>query len=360
MSQTAGQTITRPAAPSFRDGADAFAADQADAPVHGATILGVEGLTLGPDERAFLREADPWGFILFDRNVESPDQLRRLTDDLRDAVGRDALVMTDQEGGRVQRLRAPHWTQWPAPLDSAADGVRAVELRHRLMGRELRAAGIDCTAAPCLDIARPDTHPFLRNRCFGQDAETVIRMGRAAAAGLLGAGVLPVVKHMPGHGRARVDSHHDLPSLDVPIEELAQTDFVPFRALSDLPIGMTAHIRLTQLDDRPATASAAAIALIRARIGFGGLLMSDDIGMNALAGPLAARAEAARHAGCDLVLHCNGTRDERATVISAAGRMTPPAASRAAAALARRGPPDDTDATALRDELQRLAARERG
>lgn len=323
-------------------------------PSHGATILGVEGLALGADERRFLREADPWGFILFARNVESPDQLRRLTGDLRDAVGRDAMVMTDQEGGRVQRLRAPHWTEWPAALDSAADGPRGVELRHRLMGQELRAVGIDADAAPCLDIADAATHPFLRNRCFGTDAATVARMGRAAADGLLAAGVLPIVKHIPGHGRTRVDSHHDLPVLDVPLEELETTDFAPFRALADMPIGMTAHIRLTQLDDRPATASTAAIALIRDSIGFAGLLMSDDIGMNALSGSLGQRSAAAIAAGCDVVLACNMSRAEFETVVAAAGRMSPQAMARSNAALARRSAPDAADPEALRAELAAL------
>lgn len=323
---------------------------------HGATILGVEGLLLSPDERAFVREADPWGFILFARNVADPDQLRRLTADLREAVGREALVMVDQEGGRVQRLRAPHWTDWPAAMDSAADGPRAVYLRHRLMGQELRAVGIDADAAPCLDIADHATHPFLRNRCFGTDAGTVALMGRAAADGLLAAGVLPIVKHMPGHGRTRVDSHHDLPVLDVGLDDLDATDFAPFRALNDLPLGMTAHIRLTQLDDRPATASPAAIRLIRERIGFRGLLMSDDIGMNALSGTPAERAAAAIAAGCDLVLACNLTRAEFEQVSEAAGRMTPEAQTRAEAALARRGPPDPASPADLRAELAALLA----
>ena len=323
---------------------------------HGATILGVQGLTLTRDERAFLRDADPWGFILFARNVDNPDQLRRLTADLREAVGRDALVMTDQEGGRVQRLRAPHWTDWPAALDSAADGPRVVELRHRLMGQELRAVGIDADAAPCLDIADAATHPFLRNRCFGTDAATVARMGRAAADGLLAAGVLPIVKHMPGHGRTRVDSHHDLPILDAALDDLDATDFAPFRALNDLPLGMTAHIRLTRLDDRPATASPAAIRLIRERIGFGGLLMSDDIGMNALSGTPAERTAAAIAAGCDLVLACNLTRDEFASVAAAAGRMTQAAAARADAALSRRTQPDAAAPAELRAELAALTA----
>lgn len=323
----------------------------------GATILGVEGLALGPDERAFLRDADPWGFILFARNVDNPDQLRRLTGDLREAVGRDAVVMTDQEGGRVQRLCAPHWTDWPAPMDSAADGARAVELRHALMGRELRAVGIDADAAPCLDIAGEATHPFLRNRCLGTDAETVAQLGRAAADGLLSAGVLPIVKHMPGHGRARVDSHHDLPVVDEPLETLDLTDFAPFRALADLPMGMTAHIRLTAVDSQPATASAAAIALIRDRIGFGGLLMTDDIGMNALAGSPGERAAAGIAAGCDLVLACNLTRSELVAVAAAAGTMTAAATRRAAAALDRRRTDPDQDTGQLRAELAAITRR---
>lgn len=325
-------------------------------PTHGATILGVEGLTLGRDERAFLQDADPWGFILFARNVDTPEQLRRLTADLREAVGRDALVMTDQEGGRVQRLRAPHWTDWPAPLDSARDGADAVRLRHRLMGRELRAVGIDADAAPCLDIAGDHTHEFLKNRCFGTDAATVTTMGRAAAEGLLAAGVLPIVKHMPGHGRALVDSHHQLPVLDSALDDLDASDFQPFRALNDLPLGMTAHIRLTQLDDRPATASPAAIRLIRDRIGFDGLLMSDDIGMNALSGTPAERTAAAIAAGCDVVLACNLTRAELEQVAAGAGRMTSYAQTRADRALARRTPPDQVGVAALHAELATLLA----
>jgi len=323
-------------------------------PTHGATILGVEGLTLGRDERAFLQDADPWGFILFARNVDTPEQLRRLTADLRETVGRDAVVMTDQEGGRVQRLRAPHWTDWPAPLDSARDGADAVRLRHRLMGRELRAVGIDADAAPCLDIAGDHTHEFLKNRCFGADAATVTTMGRAAAEGLLAAGVLPIVKHMPGHGRALVDSHHQLPVLNSTLDELDASDFQPFRALADLPLGMTAHIRLTQLDDRPATASPAAIRLIRDRIGFDGLLMSDDIGMNALSGTPAERTAAAIAAGCDVVLACNLTRAELEQVAAAAGRMTSHAQTRADRALARRTPPDQVDVAGLHAELATL------
>lgn len=321
----------------------------------GATILGgIAGPDLAPDERAFFQEADPWGFILFGRNVDTPDRLRRLTAELRDAVGRDAPVLVDQEGGRVQRLRAPHWTNWQAAADLAPAGERAVWLQHYLMGQELAAVGIDVDCAPCLDIATATTHPFLQNRCFGRDAEAVTALGRAAANGLLAAGVLPVIKHLPGHGRAHVDSHHDLPVIDAPLNELEHSDFLPFRALADLPLAMTAHIRLAALDGRPATASPPAIALIRERIGFDGLLMSDDIGMQALSGGFGERAGAAIGAGCDVVLSCNETIAQMTEIVEAAGRLTPRAAGRAQAALARREAETGHDPVALRAELVAL------
>lgn len=324
---------------------------------HNATILGgIAGTVLTSDERAFFRAADPWGFILFGRNVESPDQLRRLTADLRDAVGRDAVITTDQEGGRVQRLRAPHWTEWPAPLDQAAAGPRAMWLRYYLIGRELRDAGIDSNCAPTLDVAQTDTHPFLLNRCLGSDPATVAALGRAAADGLLAAGVLPVMKHMPGHGRAVADSHHGLPTVAADADDLDALDFAPFRTLNDLPMGMTAHIRFTALDDAPATASRRMIGLIRDKIGFDGLLMTDDITMNALSGHQGQRAAAAIAAGCDLVLHCNGDIASMEPVVAAAGAMTADATRRADAALARRLPPQDHDRAALLAEWRSLTA----
>ena len=324
---------------------------------HGATILGgIAGTSLTRSERDFFRSADPWGFILFARNVESPAQLRRLTADLREAVGRDAVITVDQEGGRVQRLRAPHWTDWPAPLDQAPAGPRAMWLRYALIGAELRDVGIDSNCAPTLDVAQPDTHPFLRNRCLGSDPDTVAHLGRAAADGLLAAGVLPVMKHMPGHGRAIADSHHHLPTVSAPASDLDRLDFAPFRALNDLPMGMTAHIRFTALDDTPATASAHMIGLIRQQIGFDGLLMTDDITMNALGGTEAERATASIAAGCDLVLHCNGTIAEMEPVVAAAGTMTPDACRRAAAALDQRRPAADLDRPSLRAEWRQLTA----
>ncbi|WP_374421791.1 beta-N-acetylhexosaminidase [Paracoccus sp. (in: a-proteobacteria)] len=321
----------------------------------GATILGgIAGPDLTTAERDFFRAADPWGFILFGRNIDTPERLRRLTADLRAAVGRDAPVLIDQEGGRVQRMRAPHWTDWPAPLDQAANGDRAIWLHHHLMARELQAMGIDADCAPVLDIARDDTHPFLKNRCLGTDAATVTRLGRIAADAMLVAGVLPVVKHMPGHGRAHVDSHKDLPVVDAPLAELLATDFAPFRALADLPMAMTAHIRFTAIDDAPATASRPVIDLIRRDLGFDGLLMSDDIGMQALSGSMAERAAAIVGAGCDLVLSCNESLAQMENIVAAAGQMTPGAQRRADAALALRRAPELADAAGLQAELAAL------
>ncbi|AUH32198.1 beta-N-acetylhexosaminidase [Paracoccus tegillarcae] len=322
---------------------------------HSATILGgIEGPDLTSAERDFFRSADPWGFILFGRNIDNPEQLRRLTGDLREAVGRDAVITIDQEGGRVQRMRAPHWAEWVPPLDQADLGARAMWLRYRLIGAELRAVGIDSDCAPTLDVAQAETHPFLRNRCFGSDPAQVAHLGRAAADGLLAAGVLPVVKHMPGHGRAVADSHKDLPTVTASLEELERVDFAPFRALADLPMAMTAHIRFAALDDQPATSSPRMIDLIRNRIGFDGLLMSDDITMNALPGSHAERAAATMAAGCDLVLHCNSTIAEMETVIAATGPMTDAALRRAAAALAMRQAPDAADLVALMAEYRDL------
>lgn len=319
-----------------------------------AAILGLAGTAVTPDEAAFFRDSAPWGFILFARNVDSPAQLARLTDALRATVGRDAPVFIDQEGGRVQRLRAPHWREWSPPLDfvtqAGAGAVRAVWLRHRIIAAELRAVGIDANCAPCLDLATPDTHPFLRNRCLSDDPATVATLGRAAADGLLAGGVLPVLKHIPGHGRATVDSHKGLPRVTAPRATLA-ADFAPFRALAGLPLGMTAHVVYDALDPTaPATLSPAAIAAIRTDIGFRGLLMTDDIGMGALSGSVATRAAAAIAAGCDLVLHCNGDLAEMQAVAAAAGPLT--ATARAEAALAARLAPDAVDIAALDAELK--------
>lgn len=324
----------------------------------GATILGCAGLTLGPEERAFFREADPWGFILFARNVETPAQVARLTADLRDAVGRDAPVLVDQEGGRVQRLRAPHWSEWLPPLeavrDAGAGAARMMWLRGRLIAAELRAVGIDSNCAPCLDIATEVTHPFLLNRCYGTEAGPVAQLGRALAEGHLAGGVLPVTKHMPGHGRASGDTHHDLPRVTAPRETLQAVDFAPFRDLADLPMAMTAHIVFSAYDEVPATCSPRMMQVMRQEIGFDGLIMSDDLNMQALSGSLGERAARAIGAGCDLALHCKGDLAEMQAVVAAAGRMTPAASRRADAALARRLPPEPADLAAFRAEHDAL------
>lgn len=307
-----------------------------------ATILGCLGPVLSRAEAAFFAEVAPVGFILFARNVETPDQVRRLTGDLRDAVGWQAPIFVDQEGGRVQRLRAPHWREWLPPLDQVAKAgpdraARSMYLRSYLIGREHLAIGIDGNCAPCADMARADTHPFLRNRCYGEDIETVVKISRAVAEGLSDAGVFPVMKHMPGHGLGTLDSHHDLPHVTASRAVLEQTDFAAFRALSDLHWGMSAHLVFERIDpDAPATLSPAMIRLIREEIGFDGLLMTDDLSMNALPGGIGDRAARARAAGCDVVLHCNGKPHEMEEVVTAAGDLDEAASKRLSRALGSR------------------------
>jgi beta-N-acetylhexosaminidase len=324
----------------------------------GAFILGCAGPRLSQDEAAFFRAADPLGFILFARNVETPDQLRRLTSDLRASVGRDAPVLIDQEGGRVQRLRAPHWREWLPPLEQVAragpDAARSMYQRYRIIAEELRAVGIDANCAPCGDVATDATHPFLRNRCYGTEAGAVAEIARAVATGLMAGGVLPVMKHMPGHGRATVDSHEGLPRTDAAPERLTAVDFAVFRKLSDLPLGMTAHVVYDAFDDRAATVSRRMIRLIREEIGFDGLLMTDDISMGALGGTVADRVRAALAAGCDVVLHCHGSLPEMEALAPVAGRMGAEAQARADRALRLRGAPQPVDIAAVEAELEAL------
>ncbi len=323
-------------------------------------IFGCTGPRLDPDEARFFAQAQPWGFILFARNVVDPAQLRRLTEALRGAVGRAAPVLIDQEGGRVQRLGPPHWRGWMPPLDQTAracDPVRAMELRGRLIAAELAAAGIDVNCAPLADIAGAETHPFLRNRCYGEDPAQVTACARAMDKGLMAGGVLPVLKHLPGHGRARSDSHHALPVVDAALADLEATDFAPFRALSDLPLGMTGHLLFPGLDGQaPVTTSARMIAMIREGLGFDGALMTDDISMQALAGPVADRGQAALAAGCDLVLHCNGDMAEMAALAEVCPPLDGAARDRCAAALATRRAADDADLAALSAEYDALMA----
>lgn len=333
----------------------------------GATILDAEGLRLTAEEVALFRDMNPFGFILFGRNIETPDQIRALCDDFRNAVGRDCPITIDQEGGRVQRLRPPLARQWLPPLEHVERAManapisgtgnpvaRAMYLRYRLIADELYELGIDSNCAPMVDLADADTHPFLKNRCYGGDAQVVADLGRASAQGLLDGGVLPVLKHIPGHGRATADSHHDLPHVKTDAAILTDTDFAAFRSLNDLPMGMTAHLVYDAIDPAPATTSPIMMQLIRDQIGFDGLIMTDDISMKALSGSPADVSRAALDAGCDVVLHCNGTLAERSETAVAAGEMTDAAQIRAGRALAARRVPVELDIEAAEEELSAL------
>nr|WP_217358418.1 beta-N-acetylhexosaminidase [Ruegeria atlantica] len=324
----------------------------------GAAITDAEGLRLTDEEKSLFSDMNPFGFILFARNIDTADQVRALCDDFREAVGRNCPITIDQEGGRVQRLRAPLAREWMPPLDhterAGDQAARAMYLRYRLIANELFELGIDSNCAPMVDLARKDTHKFLKNRCYGSDPKTVSGLGRAVAKGHLDGGVLPVIKHMPGHGLSTLDSHHDLPHVDLPLDALEQADFAPFHALNDLPMGMTAHLVYDQIDPQPATISSTMIGLIREKIGFNGLIMTDDISMKALSGAPEEIARQALTAGCDVVLHCNGSFEARAKVLEAAGEMTDPAQKRAEKALAMRQKPVELDIQAAEAELSAL------
>ena len=327
----------------------------------GACIFGCAGPELGSSERAFFADARPWGFILFSRNCETPDQVRRLASSLREAVGRDAPVLIDQEGGRVQRIGPPHWRQWLPALDqmraAGPDGPRSMYLRYRIIAEELRDIGVNVNCAPIGDIAKPSTHSFLHDRCYGEDPKTVIAAATAAAEGLMDGGVLPVVKHMPGHGRAVADSHKIMPFVDAAADELHAYDFVAFKGLAHLPIGMTCHVVFTAIDaNQPATTSDRMNHVMRNDLGFGGLLLTDDIAMEALPGSPEMRAEAALKAGCDLVLHCNGELGEMLKVADTAGGMSAAAERRAKAALAARRSPAPIDIAAAEAEISHILA----
>lgn len=326
----------------------------------GACIFGLEGHVVTGWEESFFRESNPLGFIIFARNVADPDQLRALTSDLRDAVGRNAPILIDQEGGRVQRMRSPHWREYLPALDQmaqASDPMRAHWIRNRLIAQELYDVGIDVNCAPLADLVEHDTHPVLRNRLYGADVDTVVSAARIAADAHLVGGVLPVLKHIPGYGRASVDSHKDLPTVRVPRKVLEQRDFAPFKALNNIAMGMTAHLVFSDIDPTaPATTSRIMMQVIREDIGFGGLIMTDDISMEALSGSIATRTSSSINAGCDVVLHCNGAPAEMIAVANAAGRMTDIAQRRADAALAQRKPPENIDILALEADLETLLA----
>ncbi|GJE48496.1 Beta-hexosaminidase [Methylobacterium tardum] len=312
-----------------------------------ALILGCAGKSLSAEEAAFFRDVRPWGFILFKRNIGAPEEVRALTDALRGCIGSDtAPILIDQEGGRVQRMGPPHWPAYPAGgrygrLNGSAATI--ARLGARLMAHDLAEVGINVDCAPVLDVPAPGSHDIIGDRAYGTDPDAVAEIGRAVAEGLMAGGVLPVVKHMPGHGRAACDSHHDLPIVDASLDSLAAQDFRPFRALADMPMAMSAHVVFTAIDpERPATQSREVIrAVIRGAIGFDGLLMTDDLSMHALTGTFRDRTQAAFDAGIDVGLHCNGVMDEMRAVAEAAPLLSGRAAERAGAALARLDPAGD-------------------
>jgi beta-N-acetylhexosaminidase len=329
-----------------------------------AVVFGCAGTTLTPAERDFFRDADPLGFILFQRNCDNPDQLRRLVAALRDALGRaDAPVLIDQEGGRVARLKPPHWPAYPAPAAIAALGGAAAKeaawLGARLIADDLAALGITVDCVPVLDIPVPGADAVIGDRALGDEPAAVATLGRAVCEGLLAGGVLPVIKHIPGHGRATVDSHHALPRVDAPRATLAASDFAPFRALADMPWAMTAHIVYGDIDaGAAATLSRAVIAqVIRGNIGFDGVLVSDDLSMRALGGSFADRAAGALAAGCDVVLHCNGDMKEMTEIAGATASLTPAARRRIGRAEARRGAAQPIDRETLAARFSALMAR---
>jgi beta-N-acetylhexosaminidase len=330
-----------------------------------AVIFGCAGPTLAPREREFFREVDPLGFILFQRNCRTPAEVRQLVADLRDAVGRpEAPVLIDQEGGRVARLKPPHWPAYPSAAAIAAlGGDRAAEVASigaRLIADDLSALGITVDCLPVLDVPVSGADNVIGDRAYGQSPGPVTALGRAAAEGLLAGGVLPVMKHMPGHGRALVDSHHALPYVDAPRAVLEASDFSPFRALAHLPLGMTAHLVYQAIDpERPATLSARVIGdVIRASIGFDGLLITDDLSMQALGGSFAERTQAALRAGCDVVLHCNGELGEMTEIASVVPPLTAKAQERVARAEATRGTPRPIERAALEARFSALMGSE--
>lgn len=327
-------------------------------------IYGCKGTELTPDERGFFADAQPWGFILFARNVADPGQVRKLVGSLRNLVA-DAMapVLIDQEGGRVARLRPPHWKARPPAARfgtlkaiSAATAREAAYLNARLMAHELSAIGINVDCTPVLDMPVEGAHDVIGDRAFGSDPLTIIDLGRGVIEGMLEGGVLPVMKHIPGHGRATADSHKALPRVTASAEELSATDFVTFRSLNHCPLAMTAHVVYEAIDgQRPATTSPKVIRdVIRGEIGFDGVLLSDDLSMEALSGTLAARAKAAQFAGCDIVLHCNGSMDEMNDVASEVKLLEDIVLKRAQSALAHLGGPREFDVAAGEARLAQL------
>jgi beta-N-acetylhexosaminidase len=328
-----------------------------------AFITGLAGLTISANERAFLREARPWGLIVFRRNISSVAQLAELTQSFRDVLGWEAPVLVDQEGGRVQRLGPPDWPAYPpgarygALYDrDPASGLASAKLAGHLIAADLRAVGIDVDCLPIADVPVQGSDAVIGDRAYGTEPGKVAAIAAAVAQGLMAGGVLPVLKHLPGHGRATADSHHKLPVVDADRGTLEATDFAAFRPLAGLPLGMTAHVVFSAIDAiAPATTSVTMVQqVIRGFIGFRGLLMSDDVSMNALSGSIAERSRASLAAGCDVVLHCNGRLDEMTEVASVAPVLSGEALRRADAALSARTAPEEFDVAAARKIFDKM------
>jgi len=327
-------------------------------------IYGCAGTSLSATEKAFFREARPWGFILFARNISDSEQVRALVAELREALGDEKTpILIDQEGGRVTRLKPPHWRERPPAARfgelyarDQESGWDACYLNARLIAHDLANLGISVDCLPVLDVPIPGAHDVIGDRAFARDPASIIALGKAQIEGLLDGGVLPVMKHIPGHGRAGSDSHLALPRVSASAEELSASDFVTFRSLSECPIAMTAHVVYESIDpQRPATTSPKVIRdVIRGEIGFNGLLMSDDLSMKALDGPLSVRARLALFAGCDLALHCNGDMDEMKHVAAGVTELTGPALKRSEHALAHLAAPAPFDREAAEARLATL------
>ncbi len=327
-----------------------------------AVIFGLQGPRLTASEKAFFRDANPWGFILFARNIETPAQVKALTQSLRECVGKNCMIFIDQEGGRVQRLKSPHWYDYPS-LGVLASGYRenkgqarrAIYLHHRLIASDLRALGINANCAPVLDVPVKGADPIISDRALGANAYQVIDLAQAAMAGLMVGGVAPVIKHIPGHGRATVDSHLALPKITNWVPRLMGSDFLPFKELADAPMAMTAHILIEGLDaNQPVTLSSKAISFIRERLGFKGLLMSDDMDMKALSGDLSALTHKALSAGCDIALQCSGKLPSMVRVAKGARYLEGEARRRADMAELCAEDPRDFDYKAALSEYMML------
>ena len=331
-----------------------------------AAVFGFQGLSLTAEERAFFADSRPAGIILFKRNIDTPDQVKALVADIRETIDFDHLmIFIDQEGGRVARLKPPHWPAYPPAArfadiaDTAQELRELVRLSARLMAHDLHELGINVDCAPVLDVPQAGSHDIIGDRAYGRDRETVAILGRAVCEGLLAGGVLPVIKHIPGHGRALADSHLELPMVSAPYEDIDQVDFYPFRVNSDMPIAMTAHVTYEALDAKHcATQSKKVLKLLRDEIGFSGLILCDDLGMNALKGTLSERAEASFEAGCDLVMLCNGSVSEMQSVIKVTPKLKGQSENRFHRAFDRLAScPEPLDTKAARSHLERALSR---